>query len=44
MARRRRYSMDPVAARQRKIFAQSIGITLLVAVAALMMFMAVTAG
>lgn len=42
MARRRRYSMNPVVARQRKMYLQSIGVTLLVAVAAFMVFLAVT--
>ncbi len=43
LARRRRYSMDPVAARQRKVFVQSVGLTLLVGLAASMVFLAITA-
>lgn len=42
MARRRRYSIDPVAARQRKIVLQCFAFTLLAAVAGFMVFMAMT--
>jgi len=42
MARRRRYTKDPVAARKRRILVQSIGVGLLVGLAAFMVFMAVT--
>jgi hypothetical protein len=43
MARRRRYA-DPVAARQRRILAQGIGLALLFAAAVFTVFMAVTSG
>jgi hypothetical protein len=43
MARRRRYA-DPVAARQRRILAQGIGLTLLLGAAVFTVFMAVTSG
>jgi hypothetical protein len=43
MARRHRYGTNPVAARQRKMLVQGVGFTLLIAVAAFMVFMAVTA-
>ena len=43
MGRRHRYGKNPVAERQRKMFVQKMGITLLIAVALVMVFMAVTA-
>jgi len=42
MARRRRYSKNPVAARRRRLLVQSIGVSLLVGLAVFMVFMAVT--
>ncbi len=43
MGRRHRYGMNPVAERQRKVFFQRMGISLLIGVALFMVFMAVTA-
>jgi hypothetical protein len=44
MARRRHYPKDPVAARQRKLVAQGIALTLLFAFTTFVVFMAITAG
>ncbi len=43
MARRHHHETNPVAARQRKVFAQGLGLTLLFAAAVFLVFMAVTA-
>ena len=44
MARRRSYSKDPVAERQRKLVVQSIALALLFAFTTFVVFMAVTSG
>jgi len=44
MARRRSYSKDPVAERQRKLVIQGVAFTLLFAFTTFVVFMAVTSG